>query len=116
VGSPAFAVASRPFACVACTGGSRPSRSGLRFSTWLLNDRFFGWFPKGEQRFPRLPLFGRFAMTTPTRFYGYSVVVLLIVYLACADPPIAAPGRVIVALRENERAAQSFGVRWCVPS
>ncbi len=83
---------------------------GLAVSTWLLNDRFFGWFPKGESRFPRLPLFGRINVSTPTRYYAYSVVVLALIFLAVRGIRRSRTGRVIVALRENERAAQSFAV------
>jgi branched-chain amino acid transport system permease protein len=84
---------------------------GLAINTWLLNDRFFHWFPKGEHRFPRLPLFGRLSVSTPTRFYAYSLVVLALVYLAVRGIRRSRTGRVIVALRENERAAQSFSVQ-----
>jgi hypothetical protein len=39
-------------------------------------DRFFGWFPKGETRFERPPLFGRIRVDTPVRYYLYSLIVL----------------------------------------
>ena len=77
---------------------------------WLLNDRFFGWFPKAEKGFDRDPLFGRVRVDTPTRFYVYSVVVLALVFLALRGIRRSRTGRVIVAIRENERAAQSFSV------
>jgi branched-chain amino acid transport system permease protein len=77
---------------------------------WLLNDRFFRWFPKGEQGYDRDPLFGRVRVDTPTRYYTYSVVVLALVYLALRGIRRSRTGRVIVAIRENERAAQSFSV------
>lgn len=75
---------------------------------WLLDDRFFGWFPTGRITPP--PLFGRIAVDTPTRYYAYSVVVLALVYLALRGIRRSRTGRVIVAIRENERAAQSFAV------
>ena len=77
---------------------------------WLLNDRFFGWFPKAEQSFERDPLFGRIRVDTPTRFYAYSVVVLVLIYAALRGIRRSRTGRVIVAIRENERAAQSYSV------
>ncbi len=49
---------------------------GLATEQWLLSDRFFGWFPNGESRFERPPLFGRIAIDTPTRYYMYSLIVL----------------------------------------
>jgi branched-chain amino acid transport system permease protein len=77
---------------------------------WLLNDRFFGWFPRAEAGFERAPLFGQLRIDTPTRFYVYSVIVLSIVYVALRGIRRSRTGRVIVAIRENERAAQSFSV------
>ncbi|MBI5087713.1 MAG: ABC transporter permease [Actinobacteria bacterium] len=83
---------------------------GIAVASWALNDRFFGWFPATDQRFERLPLFGRIDIDTPTRYYTYSVVVLVIVYAAVRSIRSSRTGRVIVALRENDRAAQTFGV------
>jgi branched-chain amino acid transport system permease protein len=83
---------------------------GLSVQFWLLSDRFFGWFPASDQRFERLPLFGRIDISTPTRYYAYSVVVMVLVYLAVRSIRASRTGRVIVALRENDRAAQTFGV------
>ena len=77
---------------------------------WLLNDRFFGWFPKAETGFRRDPLFGQLRIDTPSRFYAYSVVVLALVALGLTGIRRSRTGRVIVAIRENERAAQSFSV------
>lgn len=82
----------------------------LATESWLLNDRFFGWFPKAEQRFERPPLFGRININSPARYYAYCVVVLGLVYLGLRGIRRSRTGRVIVAMRENERAAQSFSV------
>ncbi len=83
---------------------------GLATQFWLLSDRFFGWFPKAESRFTRNPLFGRINIATPTRFYAFSLVVLAVVFMAVRGIRRSRTGRVIVAIRENERAAQSFSV------
>jgi branched-chain amino acid transport system permease protein len=83
---------------------------GLAVQSWVLNDRFFHWFPRSDQRFERLPLFGRLDVSTPTRYYAYSLVVMAVVYAAVRSIRASRTGRVIVALRENDRAAQSFGV------
>ena len=82
---------------------------GLSVTTWLLNDRFFGWPPIGK-RLKVAPLFGRLDIDTPTRFYAYSIVILLIVILLVRGVRRSRTGRVIVAMRENERAAQSFSI------
>ena len=83
---------------------------GLATEYWLLDDRFFGWFPKAESRFDTVPLFGRFDLSTPTRYYFFCVVVLALVYTGLRGIRRSRTGRVIVAIRENERAAQSFSV------
>lgn len=82
----------------------------LATDAWLLNDRFFGWFPAAEQRFERPPLFGRFGIDTPARYYTYSVAVATLVYFGLRGIRRSRTGRVIIGVRENERAAQSFSV------
>ena len=82
---------------------------GLSVTSWLLSDRFFGWPPIGK-RLQVSPLFGRLDIDTPTRFYVYSLVVLAIVILLVRGIRRSRTGRVIVAMRENERAAQSFSL------
>ncbi len=81
----------------------------LAVSSWLLNDLFFGWVPR--QRLERPPLFGRIDISTPTRYYVYTLVVTAIIYVALRGIRHSRPGRAIVGLRENERAAQAYAVR-----
>ncbi len=81
----------------------------LSVTSWLLNDRFFSWVP-GRRRFGRPPLFGRLDIDTPTRFYVYTLVVLALTMLAVRGIRRTRTGRAIVALRDNERAAQSYGL------
>jgi len=80
----------------------------LAVNSWLLNRQFFDWVP--QERIERLPLFGRIDVSTPTRFYIYTLVVLALVYLALRGVRHSRTGRAIVALRENELAAQAFSV------
>ena len=80
----------------------------LAVNSWLLNRQFFGWVP--QERIERLPLFGRIDVSTPTRFYVYTLVVLALVYVALRGVRHSRTGRAIVALRENELAAQAFSV------
>jgi len=80
----------------------------LAVNSWLLNRQFFDWVP--QERVERLPLFGRIDVSTPTRFYIYTLVVLTLVYLALRGVRHSRTGRAIVALRENELAAQAFSV------
>jgi branched-chain amino acid transport system permease protein len=81
----------------------------LSVTSWLLNDRFFSWVP-GSRRFGRPPLFGRLDIDTPTRFYVYTLVVLALTMLAVRGIRRSRSGRAILALRDNERAAQSYGL------
>ena len=80
----------------------------LAVNSWMLNRQFFDWVP--QQRVERLPLFGRIDVSTPTRFYVYTLVVLTIVYLGLRGIRHSRTGRAIIALRENELAAQAFSV------
>lgn len=82
----------------------------LATEQWLLSDRFFGWFPKGDSRFARPPLFGQIRIDTPVRYYMYSLIVLVLTFLAARGIRRSRTGRVIVAVRENERAAQSYSI------
>ena len=82
----------------------------LTVEYWFLNDTFFHWFPKAEDRFDRPPLFGRISIDSPDRYYAYSVVVLTLLFAALRGIRRSRTGRVIIAIRENERAAQSFSV------
>jgi branched-chain amino acid transport system permease protein len=80
----------------------------LATEQWLLSDRFFGWFPKG--RVLRPPLFGRVGIDTPGRYYAYSVAIFALAFVATRGIRRSRTGRVIIAVRENERAAQSYSV------
>ncbi|MFM8945993.1 MAG: branched-chain amino acid ABC transporter permease, partial [Actinomycetota bacterium] len=81
----------------------------LSVTSWLLNDRFFSWVP-GSKRVVRPPLFGRINVETPTRYYVYVLVVLAVVMTAIRGVRRSRTGRAILALRDNERAAQSFAI------
>lgn len=80
----------------------------LAVSSWLLNDRFFDWVP--DRRLERPPLFGRIEIDTAARYYVYSLAVLALVFVALRGVRRSRTGRAILALRENERAAQSYSV------
>ena len=80
----------------------------LAVNSWFLNRQFFDWVP--QTRVERLPLFGRIDISTPTRFYVFTLVVLALVFVALRGVRHSRTGRAIVALRENELAAQAFSV------
>lgn len=80
----------------------------LATTSYLLNRRFFDWVPGG--RVPRPPLLGRVDLDSPTRLYYLALAALVLVLAACRGIRRGRAGRVLVALRENERAATSYGV------
>ena len=82
----------------------------LATERWLLNSTYFDWFPAPDERFERPPLFGRIDVESPTAFYFYSVAVLAVVYVAVRGIRRSRTGRVIIAMRENERGAQAYAV------
>lgn len=80
----------------------------LAMSSYFLNQEFFDWVPTG--RIERPPLFGRIDLDSPTRIYYLVLAVLVLALIALRGVRASRTGRVLLALRENERAAQAFGV------
>jgi branched-chain amino acid transport system permease protein len=78
-------------------------------SDYLLNKTYFGrWLPAFAV--DRLPLFGRVAIKSETRFYYLCLAGLLLAVIAARGVRWSRTGRVLIGVRENERAAQAFGV------
>ncbi len=77
-------------------------------TSYLLNPRFFGWLPTG--RIQRQPVLGRIGWTSSFAMYHVSLVALAVTLLALAGIRRSRTGRVLIAMRENEAAAQAFGV------
>ncbi|HSO94977.1 MAG TPA: ATP-binding cassette domain-containing protein [Acidimicrobiia bacterium] len=83
-------------------------------STWLLNRNFFGqgtsldWLP--PERIARPALFGVIDVSTETRFYYLSLVGLLLAVAMAYGVRRSRTGRALVAVRENDRAAEAFGI------
>ena len=82
----------------------------LAVQSWLLNEKWFHWFPPSNQRLARPPLFGRIDVDGATAYYWYTIVVATVIFVAVVGIRRSRTGRVIVAIRDNERAAQSFAV------
>lgn len=77
--------------------------------TYLLNREFFGdWLP--ASRIERPDLFGVIDIRSETRFYYFSLVVLGLMMLAARGIRNSRTGRALIAIRENENAARSYGV------
>ena len=76
---------------------------------WLLNPEFFTWVPRG--RFREDPtLFGRLTIETETSFYFLSLAALAVAIGMARGIRNSRTGRVLIALRENTRAAESYGI------
>ena len=87
---------------------------GLATTAWLLSPRIFGegtrfdWLP--PPRVERPDLFGLLDVRSETRFYFLCLVALALVVVGVVGIRRSRSGRVFIAIRENERAAASFGV------
>jgi branched-chain amino acid transport system permease protein len=80
----------------------------LATTAYLLNREFFEWVPRG--RIERAPLLGGLEVSTPTEVYYLALAVLVLVALGARGIRASRTGRALVALRDNERAAQAYGV------
>ncbi len=81
---------------------------GLATSAYFLNSRFFTWVPDG--RVERPDLFGRISLDSPTRIYYFALAVLVLVLVGLRGVRASRTGRILLAIRENERGAEAFGV------
>jgi branched-chain amino acid transport system permease protein len=82
--------------------------------SYLLNRNFFGegtdldWLP--GQRIERPEIFGVIKVDTETRFYYLCLAGLALAYVMVLGVRRSRTGRALIAIRENERAAESYGV------
>jgi branched-chain amino acid transport system permease protein len=76
---------------------------------WLLNPEIFTWVPRG--RFAEDPeLFARLTIRSETSFFFLSLASLALAIAMAKGIRRSRTGRVLIALRENTRAAESYGV------
>jgi ABC-type branched-subunit amino acid transport system ATPase component/branched-subunit amino acid ABC-type transport system permease component len=80
----------------------------LATTSYLLNREFFDWVPRG--RVERPPLIGGIEVATPTEIYYAALVLLVLVGLAARGIRASRTGRAVIALRDNERSAQGYGL------
>lgn len=79
----------------------------LAVSTVVLSERYFGWaLPERVAR----PKLGWIDLEDERAFFYLMLVALIGTVLAVQSLRRSRTGRVLIALRDNERAAQSFGV------
>jgi branched-chain amino acid transport system permease protein len=78
---------------------------------YLLNREFFPWLvPDEAKRVLRPVLFNKFNLETEHTYYYVILVFFLLVVASVRALRRSRSGRVLVATRDNARAAQSFGV------
>jgi branched-chain amino acid transport system permease protein len=78
-------------------------------SSYLLNPQFFsGWLPQG--RIERTQIFGTISVESETRFYVLILVMLGLTLVAVRGLRTTRTGRVLIGARENEHAAESYGI------
>jgi branched-chain amino acid transport system permease protein len=83
----------------------------LATGVYLLNREFFPWLvPDDAQRVFRPVLFGKFDLETEHTYYYVILIVFLLVLASVRSLRNSRSGRVLVATRDNVRAAQSYGV------
>ncbi|HEX6423271.1 MAG TPA: ATP-binding cassette domain-containing protein [Acidimicrobiales bacterium] len=80
----------------------------LATTSYLLNDDYFGWVPSA--RIERAPLLGGFDVASETAVYYLSLAVLVAVVAGMRGVRSSRFGRALVALRDNEPAAESYGI------
>jgi branched-chain amino acid transport system permease protein len=81
----------------------------LFVSSYLLNQSLWvDYLP--SFRIDRLPVFGRFDIETETRFYFLCLIVLALLLVVVRGVRHSRTGRVLIAIRENDSAARSYGV------
>jgi len=80
----------------------------LASSSYLLSRKHFNWIP--DERLERMPLFGVFDLTSEKSMYYVSIGCFLLAVVAVRGLRQSRTGRALLAVRENERAAQAYGV------
>ena len=79
----------------------------LATSSVLLKQQYVSWLPT---RVVRTPLFGRVSVASEDRMYYLCLALLVIAVAIVRGIRRSRTGRVLIAVRENGRAAQSYGV------
>jgi branched-chain amino acid transport system permease protein len=80
----------------------------LAASSAVFNNAYWDWIPTGT--FPRPSIFGRLSLDSATRVYYLGLVGLVLTILAARGIRRSRTGRVLLAVRDNEAAASSYGI------
>ncbi|HVT78887.1 MAG TPA: ABC transporter permease [Acidimicrobiales bacterium] len=79
-------------------------------SSYFLKYTHFSWIPQQDQRMDRNALFGRVMIDSEQRYYFFALAVLVVCIFAVRGLRASRFGRAVVAVRDNERGAQAYGV------
>lgn len=77
-------------------------------SSYLLSSRFFPWL--NPTQVPRPVIFGRFDLGSQLTFYELCLAFLVVAIVVARNLRKARTGRVVIAVRDNARAASAFGI------
>ncbi len=80
----------------------------LATTGYLLNRSYFEWVP--NERIPTKPILGILDVSSPTSIYYVALVALALTLVGLRGVRHSRTGRVLIALRDNERGAQAYGV------
>ena len=84
---------------------------GISVQVFLLSpDHFGSLLPQGIDQIPRPKLYGRFSINGPRAFYFVCLTFLVLALLSARAVRRSRVGRVLIASRDNERGAASYGV------
>ncbi len=84
---------------------------GLAVQAFVLSPTYFPWLlPVGLQQVVRPLLYGRYSLAGPRAFYYFCLIVLGLCLGSARALRRSRAGRVLIAARDNERGAQSYGV------
>lgn len=79
-------------------------------TSYFLNSGHFSWVPPAGRTIARPDLLGAVDMSSQTAYYRFCLVVLALSVLGVRGIRHSRVGRMLLALRENEPAAESFGI------
>jgi branched-chain amino acid transport system permease protein len=81
----------------------------LFVSSYVLNQSLWIDYLPGF-RIDRFPVFGRFDIETETRFYFLCLIILAVLLVVIRGVRQSRTGRALIAIRENDAAARSYGI------
>lgn len=83
----------------------------LAVQGFLLSQAYFPWLlPSGITQITRPVLYGRFSLAGPRAFYYMCLVMLALALASARALRNSRAGRVMIAARDNERGAASYGI------